>query len=33
MTKTEMTGAILTTKKARKTTWAAIARAAGISEV
>jgi len=28
-----MTGAILTAKKARKTTWAAIARAAGISEV
>ncbi len=33
MTKTEMTGAILTAKKARKTTWAAIAKAAGISEV
>jgi cyanate lyase len=33
MTKTEMTGAILAAKKARKTTWAAIAKAAGISEV
>ena len=28
-----MTGAILAAKKARKTTWAAIAKAAGISEV
>jgi len=33
MTKTEMAGAILIAKKARKTTWAAIAKAAGISEV
>ena len=33
MTKAEMTGAILAAKKARKTTWAAIAKAAGISEV
>ena len=33
MTKTEMTGAILAAKKARKTTWAGIAKAAGVSEV
>ena len=33
MTKAEMTRAILAARKARKTTWSAIARAAGISEV
>ena len=33
MTKTEMSNAILAAKRARKTTWAAVARAAGISEV
>ncbi len=33
MTKCEMTGAILAAKKAKKTTWAAIAKAAGLSEV
>lgn len=33
MTKTEMTEAILAAKKARSTTWAAIAAAAGLSEV
>lgn len=33
MTKIEMTAAILAAKQAKKTTWAAIAKAAGISEV
>jgi cyanate lyase len=33
MNKTEMTAAILAAKKSKKTTWAAIATAAGISEV
>jgi cyanate lyase len=33
MTKIEMTEAILAAKKAKKTTWAAIAKAAGLSEV
>lgn len=33
MTKIEMTAAILAAKHSRKTTWAAISRAAGISEV
>jgi cyanate lyase len=33
MTKTQMTDAILAAKKAKKTTWAAIAKAAGLSEV
>lgn len=33
MTKPEMTATILAAKKARKTTWAAIAKAAGLSEV
>lgn len=32
MTKTEMTSAILAAKKAKKTTWSAIAKAAGLSE-
>ena len=33
MTKTQMTESILAAKKARKTTWSAIAQAAGTSEV
>ncbi len=33
MTKKEMTEAILAAKKAKKTTWAAISKAAGVSEV
>jgi cyanate lyase len=33
MTKKEMTAAILAAKKSRKTTWTAIAKAAGLSEV
>jgi cyanate lyase len=33
MTKTELTSAILAAKKSKKTTWAAIAKAAGMSEV
>jgi len=33
MNKIEMTGTILAAKKARKTTWAAIAQAAGLSDV
>jgi cyanate lyase len=33
MTKTEMSAAILTAKKAKKKTWSAIAGAAGLSEV
>ena len=33
MTKTEMTAAILAAKKSKKTSWAAIARVAGVSEV
>ncbi len=33
MTKTEMKAAILAAKKSKKTTWAAIAKAAGLSEV
>lgn len=33
MTKTKMTEAILAAKAAKKTTWAAIAKAAGLSEV
>ena len=33
MTKSEMTAAILAAKAAKKTTWAAIAKAAGTSEV
>ncbi|HKS36566.1 MAG TPA: cyanate hydratase, partial [Verrucomicrobiae bacterium] len=33
MTKSEMTDTILAAKKVRKTTWAAIAKAAGLSEV
>lgn len=33
MTKTEMTAAILAAKKSKKTTWTAIAKAAGLSEV
>lgn len=33
MTKKEMTETILTAKKAKKTTWSAIAKAAGLSEV
>jgi cyanate lyase len=33
MTKTAMTEAILTAKKSKKTTWAAIAQAAGVSEI
>lgn len=33
MTKIQMTETILAAKKAKKTTWAAIARAAGLSEV
>ena len=33
MTKIEMSDAILAAKRAKKTTWAAVARAAGISEV
>jgi cyanate lyase len=33
MTKSEMTEAILAAKKAKKKTWAAIAKAAGLSEV
>jgi cyanate lyase len=32
MTKTEMTQAIVAAKKAKKTTWTAIAKAAGLSE-
>jgi cyanate lyase len=32
MTKSEMTAAILAAKKSKKTTWAAIAKAAGLSE-
>jgi len=32
MTKSEMTAAIMAAKKTKKTTWAAIARAAGLSE-
>ena len=32
MTKTEMTAAILAAKKAKKTTWSAIAKAAGLSD-
>ena len=33
MTKVEMTAAILAAKKTKQTTWAAIAKAAGVSEV
>ncbi|HXF10057.1 MAG TPA: cyanase [Desulfuromonadaceae bacterium] len=33
MTKTDMTEQIVAAKKAKKTTWAAIARAAGLSEI
>lgn len=33
MTKSQMTETILAAKKSKKTTWAAIARAAGLSEV
>jgi cyanate lyase len=33
MTKTEMTAVILAAKKTKKTTWAAIAKAAGVSDV
>ena len=33
MTKTEMTTAILNAKKRKKTTWAEIAKSAGLSEV
>ena len=33
MTKKEMSAAILAAKKSKKTTWAAIAKAAGLSEV
>ena len=33
MTKTEMTAAIIAAKKTKKTTWAAIAKIAGLSEV
>ncbi|MEW6302786.1 MAG: cyanase [Verrucomicrobiota bacterium] len=33
MTKTEMTAAIMAARKSKKTTWAAIAKAAGLSEV
>ncbi len=33
MTKAQMTAAILAAKQAKKTTWAAIAKAAGLSEV
>ena len=33
MTKTEVTTAILNAKKRKKTTWAEIAKSAGLSEV